>query len=1242
VTAADPTSGLLAADARGRELAQTEFERPLVLEAGAGTGKTTTLVARVLAWCLGPGWRKNREAHPDHGPDRLAARVLSRVVALTFTEAAAAEMASRVGQTLARVAAGEPPLWLTVPEDPPDPGAQPGLFDHQAEELAQEQQRGRARHLLGALERLRVATIHAWCLEILTEHPLEAGLAPQLTVDADQRRLQQAALEAVESRLRTVYGDPPDPHYIALARAGCGPADLVRAVVQLHSTGAGSRDLDADPLGEAPVNALLDRLSGHLDDLHRLVAPRLAGASGSLRKALETEEVVGRLLGEIRDVAARVPGERLPLVQGAVARARDEISSRLKKWSRADYTKAEGDALEDVRPAVAEAAGRLDALMRHVAGLDAELLHHARVVLRDVLRDVEGRLARRGVIGYQGLLQQAADLVHREDRIAGLLRRSMDQFLVDEFQDTDRLQCRLLAAVALGGSARERPGLFLVGDPKQSIYGWRSADLAAYEDFVGRLLDLGGVRQPLVRNFRSVPPVLDEVTRLVEPVMHPEARHQPPFEPLEPRDDLRHHPGFTDGDRGPVEHWISWRSEDAARAGEGCLDKTGSTAADEIEARAIAADVADLHRRHGVPLRSVALLFRAATSMEIYLRELRAAGLQYEVSDDREFYRRREVIEAAALVRAVLDPGDHLALLTLLRSVMVGVPDAALIPLWLQEIPRRATELTGDPGEDAPKLTEIRAAVAAARAETPRDVPGLDRLGDWTLPLIAAFETLAALRRSWRRDPVDRFVDRLRSAFLEEPVEAARYLGRYRLDHLDAFYRQLAGLLDESSGDVTAALHLLRRLLAGTDAETAVHPGVPQEGAEAIQVMTIHKAKGLEFDHVYLPQLHHGQRNQQGPDTVLERPTRPDGEPGHPEYRLLGAATPGFDLIEAAARRREAAERVRLLYVAATRAKVRLVTAACWPAAGDGMPVERAGAFLDLVRNRRGSGEAPRAVWERLEESGGSPWRDPDGVLWRGPDLVPATLPAPSDESETAPDDTPPTPDPVAVARADAETLARHRAAARRRVARPVSRAASEEAHRELRELAARAEPVAGDALPRETAMAVGTAVHRVLELYPLPEEKLTAVLDAALEPLVPPDALAAARTQARDLWRRFTAGPLAARLDALLPHVVARELAVLLPPDPEDADGPVGFLSGAIDLLYRDPDDGELVLADYKTDQVESPLEVDARARAYALQGRVYRRAVAEALGLSEGPRVEFWFVVPGLVVPVSAARQP
>ena len=134
--------------------------------------------------------------------------------------------------------------------------------------------------------------------------------------------------------------------------------------------------------------------------------------------------------------------------------------------------------------------------------------------------------------------------------------------------------------------------------------------------------------------------------------------------------------------------------------------------ATELEAQALARDIRSLHEDHGVAWKGIGVLLRGRSDLEVYLGALRAADVPYAVEGDRSYYQRREVIEAAALVRSVLDSNDHLALLALLRSAAVGVPDVALIPLWTRGLASRIGALS----EPSPELLEaLRAELAEMR-----------------------------------------------------------------------------------------------------------------------------------------------------------------------------------------------------------------------------------------------------------------------------------------------------------------------------------------------------------------------------------------------------------------------------------------------------------------------------------------------------------------------------------------------
>jgi ATP-dependent helicase/nuclease subunit A len=1321
---AGAATGLLASDRAARADAQARFDRPLVLEAGAGTGKTTTLIARLLAWCLGEGWDKAARSLPPGAGDRssaagkassaagaafsapgetrsiagetscaaapaaevTAARVLRRVVALTFTEAAAAEMAARAARELRALSRGAPAEWLAAGRLPPAP------------ELTR-----RARALLAALDHLTVETIHAWCFRLLAAHPLEAGVHPRLQVDADGRLLQQVISETVEAALQPGYGTPGDPHLLALAAQGCGPREVAEALAALVEGGMTAAALRRDPFAGDGWIRLRRRIAVACASLRTLLAPRLAGsrlrnASGILAAlaALAPEpeqsgakggaspdrsaEGAGALNDDDLSPARR--GRQLPATPGAsaaalrqagepAARQRDEgdegddaaeiaaarrrfaealppnLRKHLAGWGRGRFGgREEQERLGEVCGELAERAAAVAGLLDHLDALDPERLRHGRLALAPLLAGVEGELRRRGIATFDSLLRGARHLLASHPEVRAGLRRAIDQLLVDEFQDTDATQCEVLRWIALDGPLDERPGLFLVGDPKQSIYGWRSADLRAYEGFVARVKEGGGEVRQLVENFRSVPAVLSEVARVVGPVMRGRPGAQPPFAPLLPCERRAEDRGFTAGGRSPVEHWVSWLpAADGEGASGGEPLASQPLAASALEAEAIAADLLELHHRYAMPWRDAAILLRSTGDLEIYLDALRRAGIPFAVGRDKQYYRRREVIDAAALVRTVLDPGDHLALITALRSPAVGVPDAALLPLWRHELPRLLTELH-QPAAAA--LAPVRRAVEAAAGKLPEGVPGLERVAGWELSLLAAIEQLAVLRESFAAEPADVFVERLRRLLLLDVTAAARDLGAYGLANLERFFRRLLVELEQGSGDVAAVLRALRDDVAtGREVEEGRPPG---DAEDAVQVLTIHGAKGLDFVHVYLPQLHKPGGGER-PDTAVGR--LPAAAPDECEYRLLGAVTPAFDLVEERRLEVEAAERVRTLYVAMTRAKDRLVLAGDWPRLpADPRLPEQARTHLQLLAWRPGCPDLQR-LWEEAGHGG----LDPDGVAWCFPALSgrPAAAAVTSGEPARGESLAPP----AAVA-AQAVLLAGWRTAAAARMARPFGAAASEEAHAQLREEAAAAERSPGafeapsdpggggeGAAGRELAMASGAALHRALELWDLDAdparemERQRALLPAYLSAVATGEDAARALPRCHRLLERFVAGGLADRLRGLAGHVVARELPVLLAPDPDSPGGagPVAFVAGAIDLLYRDPGSGALVIADYKTDEVGGAA-LERRTVTYASQGAAYVRAIQAALELPAPPRFELWFVHAGQVVARPGSR--
>ena len=1189
-------------DELARLFAQTEFRAPLVLEAGAGTGKTTALVARIVVWLLGEGWRRAAsQLAPTLPPDaaahdeRVPARVVSRVVAITFTEAAAAEMATRVGDALHRVALGQ---------DPPQ-GIASSLLPPASECVR------RARALDEVLDQLVVRTIHAFCRRLLVAHPLEAGVHPRFEVDAELRTRDEVVRECVEVALREGYGAPGNPAFLELARLRKGPADLAGALAALVDAGVPPEALGEDPFAPRRIQSFQACLAEAIERFHEAERGRFAALARG-----EKSQAVVSLLTETFDRANRLRDGHRQELERFAAWARDrcpEAIRRVAQWANGDFNQGEAGALGDDQASVSVAAQALLPLLHQLTVLDPGLFEAARRALHPLLTEAHEKMRARGAVTYGALLREARDLLINHPEVAGRVRLGIDQLLVDEFQDTDQLQCDVIRVIALQGERRERPGLFLVGDPKQSIFGWRSADLAAYDRLVEEVRAQGGTVRRLCINHRSTPRILEEVDRVIEPVMSERRGVQPRFQRLVSSVGRSSPSVFESGRCAPVEHWLPTAFDSASRAPR----KTTARQAREIEATALARDLVSLHEREGVAWPRIAVLLRSLVEVDVYLDALRKAGVPYDVAADRSYYQRREIIDAAALVRCVLDPNDHLALLCHLRSPSVGVPDAALIPLWTRGFPALVTALDG-PRDGAPEA--LVRCIKEAAAALPEDVPGIERVAGWEVSLEAAVQELAALRASFESDPVDVFVQRLRTTTLIEATEAARPLGRYRVANLERFFRKLVHALAEQ-GDHHALLRALRSDLAATRQVDEAPSNPP--ALDAVSVLSIHRAKGLDFDHVYVMDLHKGAPRGDDEKTELAF------HEGRWELCLFGAPSLGLHAVRTAREVREAAERVRTLYVAMTRARHRLVLAGL--RAPFTTTAEKSHARL--LENRAGEPLDLSALVQQAVERD-TAFVEASGARWVFPQLVADQSPAPKGARPLARA----TFDPSAVL-AQSTLLEQKRAAAARYKVRPTHGPASAEAHEALRELFERSEgpgpergpgatgPRPEDLLPR----AVGTAVHRALEQMdfgaePTGEiERLEGVMRSAIAGIVPRAACEATLTRASALLRRFAVGPLHARLRDCADGIVARELPVLVPPG---EDGPVGFVTGAVDLVYRDPRTHELVVADYKTDRMASPEERDARVQAYAEQGRIYVRAVRQALALPRPPRFELWFL--------------
>jgi len=1175
-------------DCRARWAAQHVFDRHIALEAGAGTGKTATLVARILAWCLGPGWEHHTE--PGGKDEETAARVLNGVIGITFTEDAAAEMAHRVARAFRLLSSWEG-------EDAPSPECRenrepgfdgketlPGLI-RQALPSSPDLTRKRARNLLLKIEHLRLSTIHSFARSLIVRFPLEAGVHPHFVLDEKQEEIADLVEDVVEEFIAD-ENSPLREDFLFLAEKGRGPDALHHALLSLENSGIPPADLARDHFPE-------EKLEQILEEIRNLLFICRPGAEGYLEVKSPRIREGGECLVVLADTADQRRSEQAGLVLKEMADhlRKYDVAPLLKfrEWARGKINKPE--PCEDFFRAIKALLPWIEFL----GSFDPELFGRSQALLHHLLHRLKKEKKRKGLLGFRDLLLGAHELLKASPEIRNLLSSEIDQLLVDEMQDTDTEQAGIIRQLCLEGrTGGKRPCLFLVGDPKQSIYGWRSADLSVYEALVEEIRAVGGELHSLLVNFRSNPVILEEVERVIEPVMKEDAGVQPPFVPLLPCRRLESEPPFERSGRMAVEYAFADRKE-----------RISASEAADMEARFVADDIAGLIEEGENPS-EIGILMRSMGRVDTILRALRERGISYLTSRERSYYRRREIIEALALLRLVLDPLDVLALATVLRSPIVGVPDAALASLWQVSFP--ALLASGDDVADCIKEAEEEWKTRFL----PREIQGA--FDAWPLVLKAFVESLNALQFSLEEDSPRVFGEKFREYSRLEFLSASRFPGSYRLANIDAFLRRMEEWLN-SGIDRGTILRRVRRMSREQPDEDAGRPRGDFGGA--VRVMTIHGAKGLEFKHLYLMQHHvdSGRRRSGAALRVVGK-----------GLEIFGVRDPEFVHATLVNLHKVDAENIRLLYVAMTRAASRIVIT------GQGNGKGGKGPILRSLEKRRGMAEGEG--WLKPEDIMESPGGriQTQGALWH-------FLGAEEDPKKMVPRPAKKNRGKIILDEDEFVFLQDARKDAELRSSRPWFEGISVIAHQEdEKSISVSPEFSGGDSAPSSSgrpdlAARVGSEMHRILEEFSFeteaPDEELMLRLRNARERLEreEPEGKGIFR-ELSNLVEIFRSGPLNKRFFELGASILARELPVYL--SPEEKSGPVGALLGSIDCLYRDPTNGELVIVDYKT---VVPQWINAGRETFRRQLRSYSDALRRAMSLTSFPRCELWYLRAGRI---------
>lgn len=841
------------------------------LEAPAGSGKTFLLTARFLRLlgCVD---------HPQS------------ILALTFTNKAAGEMRDRIGRFLVRAARGE------HPSDDLDAS----LLDAARKALDRHRRR---RELLLSGDLLRIQTFHAFCYTLVSLAPLPSGVSPGSTLlgDPDQtiflrrsiddtlasllsRRPEDPWRRALENRLlylnnswshlvrelQDLMGrreslreltrvlDPPhaaDARHLAMRDLVEAQLGVLRTAFLQSGLGRqwGAFVAHVTEAGAAAAEGLIDSVPGtaweDLPDWQRM-AEALLTQSGGPRKQC------GPKAGFYSGFAKTVWFE---LLQGL-----DEAIARL---------------LHEIRPFPAEEA----------EALDLEPLLDLILLLNAVMETYERRCREGRYLDFTSLERAALrlfDAVNPSD-LQLFLDHQIQHVLVDEFQDTSLQQWELLQHLCAGWSMEDGRTLFVVGDPKQSIYGFRKAEVRLFLEARDGLplSDGGGERlpmEPLVlrTNFRSAPALISwcnglfERTVMADPdPLHDEVSFSPGTPPPQPLSkEIGPHAGSADA-APQLALFLEWPDGITARRREAAW-LAGHLAARQAEGK----------REE----RSTGILLFTRTHLPAYLEALQGAGVAVQVTEGLKLAERPEVLALWQLARALVLPHDDLAWVTQLHSPWVRLG-----------------------------YTDI---LAVAKEESPAWVEKIRLAAAWHSNVARLWDGLADARQHTGRYPLGEVLEKAWLSLGGARIVAERWGSRGI-----ASCRRFLDLVREAEvHEPVGTLKRLEQLM-----EEAFEPVDPETASSNVFLMTVHKAKGLEFDTVYLPFLDwnpEGRERRDPPPYILERvpgashrhllAVRPDRQRGMPDpvYKCLRDLQVG----------RRRGEAKRLFYVAVTRARQEL------------------------------------------------------------------------------------------------------------------------------------------------------------------------------------------------------------------------------------------------------------------------------------------------------------------------------
>jgi ATP-dependent helicase/nuclease subunit A len=844
------------ADQSARDRICNDLDTTLVVEAAAGTGKTSALIGRILAGIIS---------------GRIS---LAKMVAVTFTDFAAGELKLR--------------LRLAIEQ-----ARQKGTNTPQTTQLLTQAVR--------ELEEARIGTIHSFCADLLREHPVEASIDPLFEVAPDDLAYPLFNL-AFERWFERQLGEPSE-----------GVRRILRRPQRREFRGGRSATLTRRPSDTGPKRILRSAA-------WELLKERDFTTPWRHPKGFEREAEIDALVLEMKDLGEwsevgdpeqwftkslaylkHFVAEITRIESLGEARDYDGIEARLfgllgawKSKNYKAYFPRDSFPKDDLLRRRDELKVRVEGFVNKAG---ADLAPRLREELWWIVDEFDRLKERAGYLDFLDLLLRARNLIRDNRDIRAELQQRFTHLFIDEFQDTDPLQAEILMLLSAddpdqNGWRHVRPiagKLFIVGDPKQSIYRFRRADVALYQEVKRQVIASGGAVVELNVSFRAAPAIQQAVNAAFAPVMAEESATQASYVPLSPyKAALDTQPAIVAlpvsqpyGDFGKV---VDWRIEeslpkDVAGFVDWLVNESGWT----VTERELTDERVPLQPRH------ICLLFRrlrhfATDVTRPYVQALEAHRIPHLLVGGSSFHSREEVEAIRNALTAIEWPNDELAVFATLRGPLFAFTDSQLLAY-------RSQYSTLHPFKQAPD-----------------DVP------DSLVEVVAGLEILRELHRQRNRRPIADTIGTLLARTRAHAGFANWSTGEQALANIMRLtdmarraernglisFRAFVDWLDEQAltGDVGDA-------------------PIMEEGVDGVRIMTVHKAKGLEFPVVVLVDI--TAKDAREPSRWVNQSS------GLSAMRLAGCTPIEVQEHADEETRIEKEEAARVLYVAATRARDLLV-----------------------------------------------------------------------------------------------------------------------------------------------------------------------------------------------------------------------------------------------------------------------------------------------------------------------------